>query len=904
MNIPLSTLVRRAALGVAAASLCLAPALRASPVPERQSLGGWELQDAAKVPQGGETVAVVGYPTQGWHRAAVPGTVLTSLVNDGTYPEPLYGENNRPDRIPDSLCRTSYWYRTQFTVPGSYAGTHVWLNLKGINYTAEVWVNGHDVGTVKGAFARGVFDITPLVEAGKAAALAVHVFPPPHPGVPNEKTVQFGTGPNGGILSEDGATFLCTMGWDWIPGIRDRDIGLWQGVELSSTGPVVLRDPLVNSDLRLPQADRADLAVQASLRNVSGAPQSGILRGSFGDVSFEYPVTLQAGESRTIRLTPSELPQLRVSHPLLWWPNGYGPQNLYVMRLSFDVADGASDAKEVTFGIRKYTYEVADSPNLTISVNGVRVMCKGGAWGMDEAMKRIPRERLDAQVRFHQLAHYNMIRNWVGQSTSDDFYDLCDKYGIMVWDEFFQPNKADGPNVVDIPTYLDNVREKILRYRSHPSIAIWCGRNESDPAPEEVDVGIQKIAAELDPARLYHRNSADGRGVRSAGPYFWREPREFYKVDTAFKTETGSVSVPTIESVHAMLPQKDWESVDDAWAEHDLCHGAQEASRPGQLYPDIIATRYGTVANLPDFVRKAQLANYEAFRAMYEGRFAELFKPCTGVLTWMSNAAQPSFVWQIYSYELEPLSSFFAVRKACEPVHVQMNESNFHVMVINNTSARLSGLSAWVRVFNMDGTLKLENRIPVNAAETAATDLGAIAFPEGLSPVHFVKLVLVDAAGAAVSDNFYWRASPDHPDRLSPLEGMPTVPLRAEIACRNTGGKCLLDVTLTNPTRSVALMAHVQLRRKATQERVLPAYYSDNYVSLLPGESRTISVEAAAKDLGGEQPALVLDGWNVSLGGGTGGALSIALNEEAQVGSVPTGHWTVQHPQVSLTKGN
>ena len=874
-------------------------------LPPKAAVSGWELEDAARVPDQGERVATVGYPTAGWHKATVPGTILTSLVNDGVYPEPLYGENNRPDRIPDSLCRTSYWYRAQFLVPDSYAGRRVWLNLNGINYTAEVWVNGHDLGAIKGAFARGTFDVTEVVKVGQAAAVAVQVFPPPHPGVPGEKTVQFGTGPNGGILSEDGATFLCTIGWDWIPGIRDRDMGLWQSVGISSTGPVVLRDPYVISDLQLPGADSADLTIQTLVRNVTDAAQSGILRGSFDQVHFEIPVALKPGESRSVKLTAAEIPQLRVAHPLLWWPNGYGAQNLYSLRLSFEVAGKQSDSRDVTFGIRKITYDVPDSQNLTVSVNGVRIICKGGAWGMDEAMKRIPRERLEAQIRFHQLAHYNMIRNWVGQSTSDDFYDLCDRYGILVWDEFFQPNKSDGPDVLDVAMYLDNVREKMLRYRSHPCIAIWCGRNESDPAPEAVDLGIQRIASEIDPSRLYHRNSSDGRGVRSGGPYSWREPRQFYKIDTAFKTETGSVSVPTLEAVHSMLPPKDWETVDDAWAEHDLCHGAQEAQRSGSpLYPDVIAQRYGAVANLPDFVRKAQLANYEAFRAMYEGRLAALFEPCTGVLTWMSNPAQPSFVWQIYSYDLEPFSSFFAVRKACEPVHVEMNESNFHLEVINNTAAKLSGLRATVRILSLDGTLKLRKQTDFDASATAATDLGAIVFPEGLTPVHFVQLDLEDSEGRPVSSNFYWCGSSEHPDDLTALQGLPSVGLQADIRRHDEPGTCLLDVTLANPSSSVALMAHLQLRRKASNERVLPAYYSDNYVSLLPGEHRTIAVEAASKDLGGDEPLLVLDGWNVtvepkSFGSGAGAA-SIALNAEALVSSVPAGHWTVLHPNRPL----
>ena len=262
-----------------------------------------------------------------------------------------------------------------------------------------------------------------------------------------------------------------------------------------------------------------------------------------------------------------------------------------------------------------------------------------------------------------------MIRNWVGQSTSADFYDVCDKYGILLWDEFFEPHPGDGPIPEDVGLYLANVRDKILRFRNHACIALWCARNEGDPPPA-IGQGIQKLINELDPRRLYQPSSTSGRGVNSGGPYHWRTPREFYTFGEAFKTEIGSMSVPTLEAVRAMMPAKDWEVINDDWAEHDFCGGAQQGDR----YPYIITDRYGPIASLPDFVRKAQLANYECFRAMYEGRFAKLFHPATGVITWMSSPAQPSFVWQLYSHDLEPNASLYGTRKACEPVHIMMNQ--------------------------------------------------------------------------------------------------------------------------------------------------------------------------------------------------------------------------------------
>jgi beta-mannosidase len=348
---------------------------------------------------------------------------------------------------------------------------------------------------------------------------------------------------------------------------------------------------------------------------------------------------------------------------------------------------------------------------------------------------------------------------------------------------------------------------------------------------------------------------------------------------TPFKTEIGPVSIPTLESIRTMMPEKDWNPIplNDDWAEHDLATGADS----GNTYPQTLATRYGAIANLPEFVRKAQLANYEAHRALYEGRFARLFNPSNAVFLWMSNPSQPSFTWQIYSYDLEPFGSFFGAKKACEPVHIQMNQNDFHVMVINHTPQPLDRLQAMVRVFNLDGTSNYIHSATVFAKPSAAIDLGPIEFPSDVSPVHFVKVELRGLNDRLISDNFYWRSLPGRADNFTELDQLPMVTLDTKVVRRLGEGKCLLDVTLTNPSNSIALMAHVQLRRQSTNQRVLPVYYSDNYVSLIPGESRTISIEAA--DLGKDKPLVVVDGWNVTTKEQAFRDVSIAPNTDAIV---------------------
>ena len=838
---------------------------------------GWQLQDAAKVSQPGAQIAAAGFKANGWYTATVPGTVLTTLVNNHVYPEPLYGENNRPETIPDSLARNSYWYRTVLDVPAAYKNHRVWINFDGVNYSATVWVNGVEVGTIRGAFIRGVFDITANVQPGKKAVLAVEVTPQPNPGVPHEHTIRAGMGPNGGISAIDGPTFLSTIGWDWIPAIRDRDAGIWQKVFLSASGPVLVKDPLVTTDLPLPRTDSADVAVTATVENVTDQPVKGILHGAIENIAFEKAVELAPHSKETVSFDAKTTPTLHMVNPRLWWPNGYGEPNLYTLHLSFSVVGAVSDAQDVTFGVRKITYSVPGTDTLTISVNGVPVFIRGGDWGLDEAMKRIPRERLEAQIRLHKLANLNLIRNWVGQSTSEDFYELCDEYGILVWDEFFQPNPGDGPDPTDLDTYIANVRDKILRFRNHASIMLWCARNEGYPPPE-IDAALRKVLAELEPTRRYQPSSTDGAGVRSHGPYRWRAPREFYTVtDDFFKTETGSTSIPTLESIHGMLPKKDWETIDDAWAEHDLARG----NGGGDKYPGVLAERYGAFRNLADFVRKSQLANYEAFRAMYEGRNAQMFHPTTAVITWMSDPAQPSFMWQIYHYDFEPMSSYFAVKKAGEMVHVQFNEATGDVQVIDNLPASLTDATLRTAIYNMDGTFAGQHEMKVTAAAEAATDLGKVELPASVSPIHFIELELQDAQGKLISSNFYWLGTAEHPDDLADLNGMPMVSLEAQAASKDANGKRTVTVTLKNPTAQIALMAHVQLRRKSG-ERVLPAFYSDNYVSLAPGESRTITVEADANAFNGEDALVTVDGWNASVTPGSFAGVAVAPNLDAQ----------------------
>ncbi|HEV2320184.1 MAG TPA: hypothetical protein VGV18_10570, partial [Verrucomicrobiae bacterium] len=453
---------------------------------------GWEMIEAPRLNADGASLSQPGVDTRDWYDATVPGTVLTTLVNEGVYPDPYFGLNNR--LIPETLNKQDYWYRTEFDLPDKFSGRHLMLQFKGINYYAEVWFNGRYLGHITGAFIRGNFDVSRLAQPGRKNVLAVMIAPPPDPGLLAEESVKFGPRENGGKLCLDGPSFQCSEGWDWIPPIRDRDAGIWQDVVLRATGPVTIDDPQVITQLPLPDTSSADVTVKTDLRNLSDSVQHGKLEGSFEGVKFEQPVTLQAGETANVSFAPKDFAQLTVQHPRLWWPNGYGKPELYHLSLKFISDSGdESDHTAVRFGIREMSYElqvkkpdgsrerveytplllppssgpvidnrrytmmygpentarrhaailaaggtipstpfhwgqgqqtdpgiwpgkenspalrpIADNDlgiYLVIKVNGRRIECVGGDWGMDDAMKNVSPGHLEPYIRLEHDAH-------------------------------------------------------------------------------------------------------------------------------------------------------------------------------------------------------------------------------------------------------------------------------------------------------------------------------------------------------------------------------------------------------------------------------------------------------------------------------------------------------------------
>ncbi|MCX7283321.1 MAG: glycoside hydrolase family 2 [Novosphingobium sp.] len=879
----------------------------------RWQINGWEMIEAPRVSAGGAELSRPGASFPGWLKATVPGTVLQTLVDRGVYPDPYHALNNLA--IPESLARQDYWYRTSFDIPAEAAGKRTTIRFNGVNYSSEAWINGQCAGDTRGAFTRGDFTFTPV--AGRNT-IAIRVSPPPHPGTPHEQSIKGGVGENGGQLAIDGPTFVATEGWDWIPAIRDRNTGLWQTVELLATGTLAIGDPQIVTDLPLPRTDSADIYVRVPVSNPGTAPVRATVEVTVAGATLRRQVEVAPGGT-TVEFSPRTDPALTVRNPQLWWPNGYGEPVLHKATISVSDGTGLSDRKDIRFGIREVSYDLGlftnsgslnrvqvqttdgslagtrlidithgaikesptgwaasltrageaspavvpvtdyaiPEPHLTIRVNGVKIAARGGNWGMDDAMKRVSRARLEPYFRLHREAHLNIIRNWMGTNTEPEFYDLADEYGMMVLNDFWQSTQNFQVEPQDPQLFLANARDTIARYRNHPSIVLWFGRNEGVPYPQ-LNEGLDDLVFQLDGTRWF-TGSSNTVNLQYSGPYNYRAPEGYFTdLATGFSVETGTPSLSTLESIQSYTPLPDQWPLSDTLAYHDWHFAGNGDTR---TFMETLARMFGPGTSLPDFERKAQMMNLETHKAMFEGLMAHLWTKNTGRLLWMTHPAWPSNAWQIYSSDYDTHAAYYGTRKATEPLHVQLNLPDNVLSVINTTRDDRPGLTVTTRVTDLAGRELFRRVDPVSAPANRVTPLPAVPLDRLFSadPMVLVSLALHDRTGTPVSENFYWRGKDEAAYRA--LGAMPQVPLALSMARPQVDGTDrLVRVTIRNTSATPALAAKLTLVDGKGQ-RILPAYYSDNYLSLLPGETREIAIRYPADRTA--PPKVRLRGWNV-----------------------------------------
>ncbi len=811
--------------------------------------GAWRVERSSVVRGDGAAISRAGFADAAWVMATVPGTALTSFYNAGAIADPNFGENQL--YISDAYFCSDFWYRTEFEAPVAAAGQMQWLEFAGINWKAQIFLNGEALGRIDGGFMRGRFDVSGKLLAGQKNALAVLIEKNATPGSTKQKTFET-PGRNGGALGADNPTYHASIGWDWIPTIRGRNTGIWGAVTLATTGSVTLDEPFVSSAMALPDLSKADVRVAVNVVNHRAEAATGTLRVRFGSIEVAQDVSVPGNATTVVKMGPSEYKELRVKEPQLWWPAGYGEPHLYDVEIRFEAAGQTLDAKRFKFGIREMSYS-EDGGKLRIFINGRRFICRGGNWGFGESMLRYRAREYDAAVRYHREMNFTMIRNWVGQIGDESFYEACDRQGVMVWQDFWLANPWDGPVPNDDAMFMANARDFLLRIRNHASIGLYCGRNEGYPPPV-LEKGLRAALKELHPGIQYIPSSADDV-VSGHGPYHALPPVEYFRIaDSKLHSEIGMPNIPPMESVRMMMPERAMWPQGLDWGLHDFCLlGAQG----GKSFRSIIDESYGGARSGEEWVSLAQFVNFEGYRAMFESQS----KYRAGLLLWMSHPCWPSFVWQTYDYFFEPTSAYFGCKLASEPLHVQWNRDAETIEVVNYSGGDRRGLSATVEILNMDGARVGGKDAVIDSKEDSVVTAMAMEYPRGLSAVHFLRLTLKQGE-MVVSRNDYMRSVVEGDYRA--IRQLAKARVTSTTTAKREGDVWRLTTVLQNGSAWPSLMTRVKAVRGTSGDRILPAIYSDNYVTLMPGERRALTTELQHADTRGETPKIVVSGFNVA----------------------------------------
>ena len=830
----------------------------------RQMLsGGWKLQRAPQAAASGEEISRAGFDDAGWLVATVPGTVLTTYVDNGAVGHPNFADNLL--YISDSYFRSDFWYRNTFTA--RLDTPRQFLHFEGVNYQAIVYLNGRFLGIVDGAFRAADFDVTGILAEGDNV-LAVQVIHNPSYGMVKEQTA-YTPQTNGGVLGADNPTMHATIGWDWIPTVRGRNIGIYDDVWLAYTGPVTVEDPFVRTELPLPDTTKATILAQAKLVNHTGTPVYGTLEWRFGDLAVSESVEVPGGGDLEVAFEPQTL-----ENPRLWWPKGYGEQNLYPVSFKFTENGAVSDTKEFLSGVRQMDFSMDsytplrgfgaafqarnDRQRLSLYVNGRRFIGFGGNWGFPEHLLNYRAREYDVAVKYHADMNFTMIRNWVGMTGSRDFYEACDRHGILIWQDFWLANPWDGPDPLNPDRFNEIAEEYVRRIRNHPSIGLYVGRNEGYP-PEVIDTFLKEMVDREHPGMYYIPHSATD-GVSGGGPYNALKPAQYFRVRgrDKFHSEMGMPAVMNYEDMvramgeDALDPVNTIAHPNPMYGLHDYTLGRLgNSAQQAESFNELLADAFGEPADAKRFAQLAQWINYDGYRAMFESRGQYR----RGLLLWMSHPAWPSMVWQTYDYYFEPTGAYFGCKKACEPIHIQLNQLTREVEVVNYHAGDRTGLTAKVSVLDMDGKVVDGFTGQLDLPEDSTSVVTALPVPEDISDVYYVQLELADAAGNLLSENFYLQGKEE--GNLQALNQLEKASLKVSMT-----GNGPWKVTLTNNGKLPALLLRLKLVSKSTGDMVLPVIYSDNYFSLMPGESRTVDIEASPEDLRG-RAGVEITGFNL-----------------------------------------
>ncbi|WP_295128828.1 glycoside hydrolase family 2 protein [uncultured Chitinophaga sp.] len=860
--------------------------LAAPSSPQSVFLGkGWQMQHFPKAGAGGETISTKTYKPDGWQPAIVPGTVLTSLVANKVYPDPYFGDANKRllHKIPDMADAGRefyhYWFRNSFRVPATLTGKRLWLRLHGINYRAEIWLNGQKLGDMAGMFNTQAFDITNIAVRNKENVLAVNITPVDVPGQSGLKKERRNGAPGENQNGGDGmigknVTMLMSAGWDFTfaDGIRDRNTGIWREVELYTTGDVLVEHPFVVSDLPLPDTTSSRETISVEVANASDKMQEGLLQATIPEngITIQQKVSLAPKERKTLVFTPETHPQLAFRSPKLWWPINKGHQFLYHLNCSFIQNKAVSHTSTSTFGIREISSDrkTPDSSRRFL-VNGHPVFIRGTNW-IPEAMLQNSRKRTNAELVYTRQSGLNFIRFWAGGITeSDYFFQRCDELGLMIWAEFWITGDTQFP--VDKPLYLSNIENTVKRIRPHASLAYYVSSNESTEV-----AGAAALIKSLDSSRGYQMQS-ECCGVHDGSPYKYENPMQYFentasrrgsRVD-GFNPEYGTPCLPTVESLREMMPAKDlWPINDSVWNYLDGGGFHQVTTK----YREAV-DQFGPSSSIEEFAKKAQFVGALNYRAIWEvwnrNKFGWGDRFASGFLFWYHNSPVRQTGGRMYDWSLEPTAALYYSQNGLQPLHAQFDYLKNTVSVYNDYRSKFDGYTVYAELYDIHSERKTIQQAIINIpADGVVKDAITLVFPQDISPVHFIKLILKDEKDNVVSDAFYWRSTNEYKGAwtmtgpatagFQSINELPQTMLNVK-ATMQVNGK--IDVTVTNTGKSLAFFTQLKLQ-DGNGKSIRPAFYSDNFINLLPGESKKITISFDKEDAGPKEFFLRTEAFN------------------------------------------
>ncbi len=840
---------------------------------EFQLHNNWMIQSTKLVSTDGNIISTKNYVPKDWYKTEVPSTVMGTLVADGEYPNIFVGKNLQ--KVPKERFQKPWWYRTEFTIPNEGLKT-VKLEFDGIIYRANIWMNGKLIASkdsIFGTFRRFELNVTNVAKIGEKNILAIEVFPP----VPGDPTLGF---------------------VDWNPEPPDHNMGIWRTVTLKLSGSVSINSPYVKTKINTKTLKSAQLTISAQLQNNTRRKVTGKLTGKIGDIEFSENVSLEPKENKIVTFTPGKYSVLKIKNPRLWWTHDFGKPELYNLSLTFLTENKISDEKDIHFGIRQVSDYVNKYGYRGYKLNGKKILIRGGGW-VDHLFLNNSSKNLVAQIKYAVQMNLNALRMEGFWGSSQEIYNLCDKYGILIlvgWSCQWEWAPLIGKPVdkyggikspEDMNLIAKSWKDQITWLRNHPSILVWLYGSDKYPRPE-LEKRFLNILAKYDPTRP-HLASAKGwdskisgpTRVKMLGPYDY-EPPSYWYVDTSyggaygFNTETGpGPQVPPVESIKKMIPKDSLWPINDIWYYHCAANAFSTLDR----YTKAMDKRLGKANSVEEYCTKAQFLNYEGMRAMYEAFDANKYK-ATGVIQWMYNAAWPKLWWQLYDYYLMPNGAFYGARKAGESIHIQYNYGNNSVDLVNNTLHSYNNVNAKINIYNFDLSNKYQKSEIVNIKSNKSIRLQRLPNITDLSKTYFLDLKLFNKTGKASNSNFYvlstkpdvlepdsstWYVTPqkEYAD-MTELNELKKVKLNSSYKITKHNGEETITVSLENPTHSLAFMVFLSVTKGKNGESVLPIFWDDNYFSLMPGEKRIIKGHYSVEDLNGKQASLKIAGWNVS----------------------------------------